>query len=196
MPAAPSGRCSPDDSEGAGLPDQLLLDPRLGAQLRSSSSRSLYVLALEAGLEDAARSSGAASRPGCGTPNRPVAIATRPRRSASPRLTEARREANDILNRAQKLAQETRDADIAATREELERLRVRAADDIEAEKSRAMADLRAEVAEPRARGRRQGRRRIDGRCPPAPPRRGVPARVERARQARGADAQRLVRERP
>ncbi len=61
-------------------------------------------------------------------------------------LAEARREANDILNRAQKIAQESREADIAATREELERLRQRAADDIGAEKQRAMADLRAEVA--------------------------------------------------
>ena len=61
-------------------------------------------------------------------------------------LTEARREANDILNRAQKVAQETRDADIAATRDELERMRHRAAEDIQAEKLRAMADLRAEVA--------------------------------------------------
>lgn len=61
-------------------------------------------------------------------------------------LAEARREANDILNRAQKVAQETRDADIAATRQELERMRHRAAEDIGAEKSRAMADLRAEVA--------------------------------------------------
>ncbi len=62
-------------------------------------------------------------------------------------LTEARREANDIINRAQKVAQDTRDADIAATREELERMRVRAASDIEAEKQRAIADLRAEVAD-------------------------------------------------
>ena len=61
-------------------------------------------------------------------------------------LAEARREANEILNRAQKVAQETRDADIAATREELERLRQRAAADIQAEKQRAMSDLRAEVA--------------------------------------------------
>jgi len=61
-------------------------------------------------------------------------------------LAEARREANDILNRAQKVAQETRDADIAATRAELERMRLRAAEDIQAEKGRAMADLRAEVA--------------------------------------------------
>lgn len=62
-------------------------------------------------------------------------------------LTEARREANDILARAQKVAQETRDADITATREELERMRVRASDEIEAEKSRALAELRSEVAD-------------------------------------------------
>ena len=62
-------------------------------------------------------------------------------------LTEARREANDILARAQKVAQETRDADIAATREELERMRVRASDEIAAEKQRALAELRSEVAD-------------------------------------------------
>jgi F-type H+-transporting ATPase subunit b len=62
-------------------------------------------------------------------------------------LQEARREANEILVRAQKVSQETRDADIAATREELERLRVRAAAEIEAEKVRAIADVRAEVAD-------------------------------------------------
>ena len=62
-------------------------------------------------------------------------------------LAEARREANDILSRAQKVAQETRDADIAATREELERMRVRAAADIESEKTRAIGELRNEVAD-------------------------------------------------
>ena len=62
-------------------------------------------------------------------------------------LAEARREANDILARAQKVAQETRDADIAATREELERMRERATGEIEAETQRALADLRAEVAD-------------------------------------------------
>ena len=62
-------------------------------------------------------------------------------------LTEARREANDILSRAQKVAQETRDADIAATKEELERMRQRAAAEIEAEKSRAIGEVRAEVAD-------------------------------------------------
>ena len=62
-------------------------------------------------------------------------------------LTEARREANEIINRAQKVAQETREADIAATRDELERMRTRAASEIESEKQRAIADLRAEVAD-------------------------------------------------
>ena len=62
-------------------------------------------------------------------------------------LADARREANDILARAQKIAQETRDADIEATKEELERLRLRAAAEIEAEKVRAIADVRAEVAD-------------------------------------------------
>jgi F-type H+-transporting ATPase subunit b len=62
-------------------------------------------------------------------------------------LAEARREANDILARAQKVAQETRDSDIKATRAELERLRASAAQEIEAERSRALADLRAEVAD-------------------------------------------------
>ncbi len=62
-------------------------------------------------------------------------------------LQEARREANDILVRAQKVAQESREADMAATRQELERMRERAAADIEAEKQRAIADLRTEVAD-------------------------------------------------
>jgi F-type H+-transporting ATPase subunit b len=62
-------------------------------------------------------------------------------------LGEARREANDILARAQKVAQETRDADIAATREELERLRARATEDIAAEQQRALNELRTEVAD-------------------------------------------------
>jgi F-type H+-transporting ATPase subunit b len=62
-------------------------------------------------------------------------------------LAEARRESNEILARAQRVAQETRDADITATKEELERLRERAAAEIEAEKTRAIAELRAEVAD-------------------------------------------------
>ena len=62
-------------------------------------------------------------------------------------LSEARREANDILTRAQKVAEDSRARDIAATREELERLRTNAAEEIEAEKQRAMAELRAQVAD-------------------------------------------------
>jgi F-type H+-transporting ATPase subunit b len=62
-------------------------------------------------------------------------------------LQEARREANEILARAQKVAQDSRDADIAATKAELERLRERAAAEIESEKQRAITELRNEVAD-------------------------------------------------
>jgi F-type H+-transporting ATPase subunit b len=62
-------------------------------------------------------------------------------------LAEARKEANEILTRSQRVAQETRDADIAATKDELERMRQRAAGEIEAEKQRAIAELRGEVAD-------------------------------------------------
>jgi F-type H+-transporting ATPase subunit b len=62
-------------------------------------------------------------------------------------LQEARREANDILARAQKVAQDSREADIAATKAELERLRVRASAEIDAEKQRAIGELRAEVGD-------------------------------------------------
>jgi F-type H+-transporting ATPase subunit b len=61
-------------------------------------------------------------------------------------LQEARREANEILTRAQKVAQEQREADIAATKADLDRMRERATSEIEAETQRALADLRAEVA--------------------------------------------------
>lgn len=67
--------------------------------------------------------------------------------AAADEIAAARRESREILDRAQRVAQESREADIAATREELERLRVRAAAEIEAEKGRAIADLRAEVAD-------------------------------------------------
>jgi F-type H+-transporting ATPase subunit b len=61
-------------------------------------------------------------------------------------LQTARREAREIVERAQKLVQESRAAEVAATREELERMRARASAEIEAEKIRAVADLRGEVA--------------------------------------------------
>ncbi len=62
-------------------------------------------------------------------------------------LAAARHEANDILARAQKLADENRERDMAETRAELERLRQKAAADIDAERQRALADLRAQVAD-------------------------------------------------
>jgi F-type H+-transporting ATPase subunit b len=62
-------------------------------------------------------------------------------------LAGARNEANEVLTRAQRLADENRERDMAETRAELERLRERAAADIEAEKQRAMAEVRAEVAD-------------------------------------------------
>ncbi len=80
-------------------------------------------------------------------------------------LQEARREANDILSRAQKVADESRERDLAATREELERIRVRASADLEAEKVRAIGELRAEVADLalRAAGRVVGETMTDDR---------------------------------
>jgi F-type H+-transporting ATPase subunit b len=62
-------------------------------------------------------------------------------------MADARREAQTLIAAAQKSAQELREADIAATREELERLRVKATSDIAAERDRALADLRAQVAD-------------------------------------------------
>ena len=62
-------------------------------------------------------------------------------------IAEARRQSQALIAAAQKSAQDLRDADIAATREELERLRLKAAADIVAERDRALADLRAQVAD-------------------------------------------------
>ena len=62
-------------------------------------------------------------------------------------MAEARREAQTLIAVAQKSAQELREADIAATREELGRLREKATADITAERDRALADLRAQVAD-------------------------------------------------
>jgi F-type H+-transporting ATPase subunit b len=62
-------------------------------------------------------------------------------------MADARREAQALIAAAQKSAQELRDADIAATREELGRLREKATADITAERDRALADLRAQVAD-------------------------------------------------
>lgn len=62
-------------------------------------------------------------------------------------LADARNKAAALIATAQKSAQDMRDADIAATREELARLRDKATADIAAERDRALADLRAQVAD-------------------------------------------------
>ena len=62
-------------------------------------------------------------------------------------IGQARQEAEDILVRAQRVADESRERDMAETRAQLEQMRERAAADIEAEKERALADVRSQVAE-------------------------------------------------
>jgi F-type H+-transporting ATPase subunit b len=62
-------------------------------------------------------------------------------------LAAARTEAEDILSRAQRVADENRERDLTATRTELEQMRERAAADIVAEKERALAEVRSQVAD-------------------------------------------------
>jgi F-type H+-transporting ATPase subunit b len=62
-------------------------------------------------------------------------------------LAEARREAGEIVARAQRMADEAREQGVADTQVELERMRTRAAADIDAERQRALAEVRDEVAE-------------------------------------------------
>jgi F-type H+-transporting ATPase subunit b len=62
-------------------------------------------------------------------------------------LTDARREAREILERAQKVADETRERELAATRTELERVRQQATAEIVSEKERALAEVRGEITD-------------------------------------------------
>ena len=62
-------------------------------------------------------------------------------------LAQARNEAEEILVRAQRLADENRERDMAETRAQLEQMRERAAADINAERERALSDVRGQVAE-------------------------------------------------
>lgn len=62
-------------------------------------------------------------------------------------LASARHEAEDILARAQRVADENRERDLAETRAQIEQMRERAATDIATEKDRALADVRGQVAE-------------------------------------------------
>jgi F-type H+-transporting ATPase subunit b len=62
-------------------------------------------------------------------------------------LAEARREAGEIVARAQKLADEQRQKGVTETQAEIGRLREQALADIDAERLRALADVRSEVAD-------------------------------------------------
>ncbi len=62
-------------------------------------------------------------------------------------LAEARREANDIIVRAQRTADEAREQGVAETRAEVERLRAQAVGEIDAERLRALGEVRAQVAD-------------------------------------------------
>jgi F-type H+-transporting ATPase subunit b len=62
-------------------------------------------------------------------------------------LNEARREAGEIVLRAQKVADDERAKGVAQTQAEIDRLRERAVAEIDAERKRALADVRGQVAD-------------------------------------------------
>jgi F-type H+-transporting ATPase subunit b len=62
-------------------------------------------------------------------------------------ISHAREEANDIVARAQRLADETRERELTALREEMERVRARAEADIAAERQRALGEVRGQIAD-------------------------------------------------
>ena len=62
-------------------------------------------------------------------------------------LNEARREASEIVQRAQKVADETREKGVTDTQVEIDGMRERAVADIDNERKRALADVRSQVAE-------------------------------------------------
>ena len=62
-------------------------------------------------------------------------------------VSEARKEAADMLANANKIATDTRNDILATAREEAEKVTARAREEITAEKDRAMAELRAQVAD-------------------------------------------------
>ncbi len=62
-------------------------------------------------------------------------------------INEARREASEIVQRAQKVADDERDKGVAQTQAEIERMRERAVAEIDAERKRAILDVRSQVAD-------------------------------------------------
>ncbi len=62
-------------------------------------------------------------------------------------LAEARREANEMIVRAQRSADDARAQGVAETRADIERLREQAVAEIDAERLRALAEVRGQVAD-------------------------------------------------
>lgn len=62
-------------------------------------------------------------------------------------LAEARREAGEIVSRAQRMAEEARQAGVAQTQADIDRMRERAVAEIDAERQRALVDVRGHVAD-------------------------------------------------
>lgn len=62
-------------------------------------------------------------------------------------VTEARREAAEMIARANKIADDTRNQILTEARTEAEKVTQRAREEINAEKERAMAELRSQVAD-------------------------------------------------
>jgi F-type H+-transporting ATPase subunit b len=62
-------------------------------------------------------------------------------------LNEARREGSEIVQRAQKVADDEREKGVADTQVEIDRMRERAVADIDAERKRALTDVRSQVAD-------------------------------------------------
>lgn len=63
------------------------------------------------------------------------------------RLAEARRDGQEIIAQAQKIADRTRQEEVEKTRTELDHLRAKALEDIERERERAVLELRKQVAD-------------------------------------------------
>src|SRR5687767_4409908 len=80
-----------------------------------------------------------------------AAAAARDRQLASAEreaaVTEARKEANEMIARANKIAEDTRNEILADARTEAEQATARAREELVAEKDKAMAEIRGQVAE-------------------------------------------------
>jgi F-type H+-transporting ATPase subunit b len=63
------------------------------------------------------------------------------------RLTEARREGQEIIAQAEKIASRIRDEEVDKTRAQVEEMRIKALEDIGRERERAVGELRRQVAD-------------------------------------------------